>query len=482
MERNNVQTGWSGCPFRREADILNEEMSTTRLGEVADAKTLQRILASFTEATGIHAQIVDLQGKVLLRNETRSQVTFCQLVRAGDEGSRKCRESYARAGKYAARFGEPYIFRCPAGLVSWAAPLMVGDAQMGSIICGQVLMWDPEDFFWEEVEEVAHKFGVDPARLQAAAGDLEVISTVRVQAAADLLFTVADNLMRTGLTVLEQRKAITEQQATLAHRMRQKGSGDTERTDSSRYSLRQENEVLVKLKLGDPEAAREAMCSVLSNAIQVGVPGQQCLKARFLELLAQMSRAALEAGAGTSATLEMSAFYLERMNTLRTTEDMCYLMEMALDGYLACLPEAGGGRSSQTVSKAQRYIHRHFNTLQSTKEVAVAVNLSPDYLTRLFKENLGCSLMDYLTRVRVEEAKWLLRETRWRVGDIALKVGYSEASYFVKVFKKVEKVTPCHYRNSTPFEKVAPQHVIWPARWHKAGQKASRTQEVSQQP
>ena len=54
------------------------------------------------------------------------------------------------------------IFRCHAGLVLWAAPLMVEGEHVATIICGQVLMWEPEDFFWEEIEEYTRPLDLIP--------------------------------------------------------------------------------------------------------------------------------------------------------------------------------------------------------------------------------------------------------------------------------------------------------------------------------
>jgi two-component system response regulator YesN len=431
--------------------------TTNRLTEVFEEKTLKRILSCFTEATGIPAYIVDLRGRVLLDNEALSHTAFCQLVRNGQKGSRKCTESYARAGKYAAKFGVPYIFRCPAGLVCWAAPLMMGAHQVGSIICGQVLMWEPEEFFWEEVDEVATKFGVEPGQLQVAVRNLEVISTTRVQAAAELLFTFADSIMRTGLMVLEQRRCMNKLQADLADKILQRKAANVEARDSLGYPLKAEREVLVRLRLRDGQGAREAMEAFLMDAIQLGGSVRR-LKVRFTELLVQISRAALEAGVDPDTALEIGGQHLERMMTMASPEEMCYCAQAALEACLDCL-----GRENlpaSVVLKAQNHIQRHFCHLTSVREVADAVNLTPDYLGRLFREQLGCSISAYITRVRIEEAKRLLRETRLTVSAISSKVGYSDPNYFTKVFKKVEQTTPGFYRNTGPKEKVSPQQTL----------------------
>ena len=56
--------------------------------------------------------------------------------------------------------------------------------------------------------------------------------------------------------------------------------------------------------------------------------------------------------------------------------------------------------------------------------------------------------MDYVTRVKLDEAKKMLGNTRYKIDEIAVRLGYSDASYFSKVFKKNEGMTPTQFRQS----------------------------------
>lgn len=73
--------------------------------------------------------------------------------------------------------------------------------------------------------------------------------------------------------------------------------------------------------------------------------------------------------------------------------------------------------------------------------------MNPDYLSKLFKKNTGSSLMDYVTKVRIERAKELLERTVLTISEIAIETGYSNTAYFTKMFKKYTNgVTPREYR------------------------------------
>ena len=89
----------------------------------------------------------------------------------------------------------------------------------------------------------------------------------------------------------------------------------------------------------------------------------------------------------------------------------------------------------------------HIENLSVTK-VAEAFNYNPNYLSGAFKKHTGVSLLDYITRTKVDYAKSLLLSSRDTVKNIANCVGFEDEKYFMKVFKKIEGVTPSQYRNA----------------------------------
>jgi len=82
----------------------------------------------------------------------------------------------------------------------------------------------------------------------------------------------------------------------------------------------------------------------------------------------------------------------------------------------------------------------------SLEQVAGALNVTPQYLSKLFKEDTGFTFKEYLTELRIEESKNLLRLGEISVKDICFKVGYNDTSYFIRAFKKFEGITPKDYQ------------------------------------
>ena len=73
-------------------------------------------------------------------------------------------------------------------------------------------------------------------------------------------------------------------------------------------------------------------------------------------------------------------------------------------------------------------------------------DLSPPYLSTIFKKDTGMTFLEYLSKVRMDMAKKLLKETNDTVADICGKVGYSDVRYFTKTFTKYAGLKPKEYR------------------------------------
>ncbi len=100
------------------------------------------------------------------------------------------------------------------------------------------------------------------------------------------------------------------------------------------------------------------------------------------------------------------------------------------------------------VKNAIRYMNVHLASAISRWKLAEAVNVSEDYLTRVFRKELGMSPWDYLTRLRVHAASLLLRGGSDSVRIIAAKCGFQDQAYFCRVFKKVTGCSPSVFRDS----------------------------------
>jgi AraC-like DNA-binding protein len=98
------------------------------------------------------------------------------------------------------------------------------------------------------------------------------------------------------------------------------------------------------------------------------------------------------------------------------------------------------------ISGIVRYINDNYESPLSLESLAGHFDISPYYLSRLFRKTTGFTYVEYVTTVRIKHAQRLLRETKWKVGHILEKVGFQDQRHFGKIFKKVSNCTPLQYR------------------------------------
>ncbi|MBQ2935638.1 MAG: response regulator [Lachnospiraceae bacterium] len=110
------------------------------------------------------------------------------------------------------------------------------------------------------------------------------------------------------------------------------------------------------------------------------------------------------------------------------------------------MEQARGSESSKPVRIAKQYILQNFNKNISLEEVCEYVGFSVTYFSALFKKETGEGFAKYLTKIRMEEAKNLLRETGMPVAEICERVGYNDRKHFTHTFHKYTGVNPAEYR------------------------------------
>ncbi|MBB6634097.1 helix-turn-helix domain-containing protein [Cohnella thailandensis] len=106
----------------------------------------------------------------------------------------------------------------------------------------------------------------------------------------------------------------------------------------------------------------------------------------------------------------------------------------------------GQTRGSSKVNAAIAFIADRYREDISVERIADAVELTPAYLSRIFKQATGKTVLEYLTRLRIDHSKRLLRETSLTMQDISQQVGYNNANSFIRFFRKHEGITPGEYR------------------------------------
>lgn len=181
---------------------FQEEMEKVDLRSVIDLEFLQRFQDDFSEAVGVASITVDLDGNPVTKPS--GFTNFCmKLVRGSSKGLERCMRCDSQGGQRAATDGKPAIYGCHAGLVDFAAPIMLAGRQIGSILGGQVL---ERELTEEEINKMAQDLGIDPQEAREALSVIKPIPRRKIEKAADLLYGVAGNISEMGY----QRKKVKE--------------------------------------------------------------------------------------------------------------------------------------------------------------------------------------------------------------------------------------------------------------------------------
>ena len=112
--------------------------------------------------------------------------------------------------------------------------------------------------------------------------------------------------------------------------------------------------------------------------------------------------------------------------------------------------ETEGGDAGECLDRIrllQEYIAGHLNGDLSLKRLSEVCHLHPVYLSRVFKENTGTTVGEYINRARTEKARDRLRNSRRTVAEIAEEMGFATDAYFCRWFKKQTGMSPQHFRS-----------------------------------
>ncbi|MBQ8826201.1 MAG: PocR ligand-binding domain-containing protein [Oscillospiraceae bacterium] len=169
-------------------------MAELKLTDLISVKVLQDIQDGFAALTGMAALTTDENGTAVTRGSNFTE--FCMdLTRKCPEGCRRCEKCDKEGGEKTRYTKRATTYECHAGLVDFAAPIMLGDVMIGSFIGGQVLTEAPDE---EKFRNIARQLGINEDRYVAAVKKVKIVEKERIDAAADFLCKIANLLSQSA--------------------------------------------------------------------------------------------------------------------------------------------------------------------------------------------------------------------------------------------------------------------------------------------
>jgi len=396
---------------------------------------------SFHRVTGLGALVCAPEGNVLF--ETGRHCRACTLCANLGQPEDVCVVARAQAWREAERFGGKYIYACPMGLTCIATPVQTELDLVADITVGPFLMVDEEDFVTCELESRTQ----DEEKLHLARESLQTIPRVAPEQAEPIArqlflsvggtgksFRIGDLLARQGASsLMGSLSDFTEREKQ-------------EENPASAYPILIERDFLEAIAAYDRARAEELLNELLGHIFFLTGGDFSRIRARILELLVLSSRAAIEAGADETQILALCEECVGQMGSIYDVDKLCYWLTGALKRFFGCLFDRVSGAEQNPMPRVLAYLRRNSARRITLEEAAEQAHLSPSYFSRMFRARTGKTFSDYLTRLRVEHAKRLLKQPELDMAQIAAQTGFYDQSHFTRAFKSVTGYTPGVFR------------------------------------
>ncbi|MHC4124131.1 MAG: helix-turn-helix domain-containing protein, partial [Planctomycetota bacterium] len=376
-------------------------------------------------------------------------------VRGSMAGLRRCNKERRRSLEIAIETGHSYISICHAGIVLICVPVMDKDKALGGMFFGKCIWGPVTEVLLEDIKKRLKGVHVDKKKLIGSVGKLPVVQGRTIQKAAEFLFDLLYEVAGLDSRVIRWRGQRSEQQAQIGEFIQEKKKLGTK----WQYPLESERELLSKVKIGDKTGAKGILNSILGTILFHNPGDLGVLKARLLELLSILSRSGVEGGVSIDVMLEKNLGYVNKVMQINNQEDLCAWISMALNEFIELVYSSQDARKVTQIMPAVNYIDANYDKPLSLAEVAKAACLSISRLAHLFKEQMGITIIDYLTSVRIERAKQLLLATDQNCTEICFQVGYNNQSYFTRTFKELVGMTPRRFRINNQRKETISEHV-----------------------
>ena len=219
--------------------------------------------------------------------------------------------------------------------------------------------------------------------------------------------------------------------------------------ENFRYRFESElgERVLSALKMGDEERLHVELDEIFRMLELNRGQGARYAQNVSLHLILKSSQVLLEMNGMTEEWEKREMEAWKQVMRQDTMQDLLFFTESYLLNVCSFVQDKRSGKVSVVIERVRSLIEEKYSENLTVSDIAEGVYLSPTYVRLLFKQETGETLFEYLTKVRIEKAKEMLRDPHYKFYEVCYAVGYSDPSHFSKLFKKMTGRTPSAYRD-----------------------------------
>ena len=379
------------------------------------------VFEHFAYACEVDIQVFNLTGETLYASKSKTSGYTNHLFKMLD-----CESAERMALLYgcyqARRFGGRYAFIAPSCLTYCASPIIESGGFTAGAVAGPFLMIDYDEYLTLDIADRYKPSDTTINSLRTGIENIPIITPTKARAINEQLFICTH--YHTRLPELSEP----------IH------------TTALSYPLDKEDDLLAAVSRGDIRLASAVLNDILGQILFHSGNDIETLRARVFELIVLLSRAALKGGANIDAIFGLKYEILREIDALSTAEDIGPWIHGVTRRFGQHVFDFTGAKRVDTIHKAIDYINNNYMNKLTLQDIADHVFLSPTYFSKVFKDETAQTPIGFLTAVRVEASKKLLRDTNVNISEIPGLVGFEDQSYFTRVFKKIENQTPADYR------------------------------------
>jgi two-component system, response regulator YesN len=409
--------------------------------------------ALFTRVTGVPCVLLDRTGKV--HHPERADAYPCRLCRHISSPGGRPEHDGIRHLKWveeSIRFGGRSVFMCENAFTHWTSPIMDESRLIGALVAGPVLTIDEQGFFEDEL--LPRYCGVRDAAVLTSLRDLFArvprLAPAQVTTYSELLLQLTLAVSTNPVTLRDAEDSLGQQSRMNEYiqDLKAKRADEGDDPEIPTYPIEKESMLLSHIRSGDVRSAQRTLNELLSHVFFAAGTNMGQVKIRSRELIVLLSRAVLTEGADPEEVFGLNYQFVDAIDHQNDINGIAYWMARIVRRFadlIFYLPHLGHARA---LRRAITSIKADFRRPLRITEVAATAGLSPSHFSRVFHEEIGQTFVSYLNRVRCEHARELLRGTDLPVQEIAHQSGFSDHSYFTKVYRSLMGATPSAHRGA----------------------------------
>ncbi|MBT2291485.1 helix-turn-helix domain-containing protein [Paenibacillus albidus] len=204
------------------------------------------------------------------------------------------------------------------------------------------------------------------------------------------------------------------------------------------YPLEKEQKLVNCIKSGEFEKGKQLLDDIIRSNFIDGTPTAEMTRYFMFDLASTIVKTVKEISAAEP---------VEKLFECETIAELQAEITNTLSSVCKRIQSKAGNRSYELSRSIIEFVNSHYGDVTlNVAMIAENLGITPSYMSKLFKEQTGETLPDYINKVRLEKAKVLLREEKLNISDAAVKVGYLNSNALIRSFKKYEGVTPGKYK------------------------------------